>query len=951
MWHPFLLRGPVTKILFGCGNSYLSGLGKSCPLSGSVPANEIPPRIADVTIRPLFWGRELVLSTGTRLGPYEIVSPLGAGGMGEVYRARDSKLGRSVAIKVLPSEVAKDPETLDRFRREAKVLASLNHPNIASIYGFEDSDRPGLVMELVEGPTLADRILAGPLSVEEALRIAKQVCEALEYAHERGVVHRDVKPANIKVGADGTVKLLDFGLAKALEDMVVNADISNSPTVTRMPSQAGLILGTAAYMSPEQTKGRPVDRRSDIWAFGCVLFEMLTGKMVFSGESVTDTLAEIIKTDPDWNPIPASTPKPIRTLLQRCLKKDAKQRLQAIGEARIVIEEVLATPADANAEENEIAKGETPEKPSRSVVGWIGGFAAGVVIASLIAWWAIRSGSDPTAMHFSTVTSFAGVQAQPALSPDGRSVAFVSNRDGHYNVYVGLVRGGQLVQITHDAALKSRPAWSPDGSTLAYAQMNDSGTMDIWEVAALGGSPHKVVLNATDPAWTPDGRALVYVNMADGGLGTGTLWICGVEGENPRLLARTDPAHMAAEPRISPDGKMVAVVARVVGPYGELGVADVSTGKFRLLTHDNALALSPAWSPDSRALYFSSSRGGTLNIWKIGADGSGLRQVTAGEGDDAELDVSSDGKRLVFATLRVNIGLTQLDLQAKPGEPNAKIVASDPAHNEFWPVYSPDGTQIAFFTVRKGAENESIGIADTTGSDVTMLARDSRINLFPRWSPDGSRVIFFSGEPGTGSREFRSVAISGGAPQTITIMQAAFSALDVGRDGRLLYLKDVGGDVQVFDPRDGKAHTLGNIQHGGTLAHGGFARWSADGSAIVYGILSQQENDPAAGIWVTDFKTAPRQVYRGWVQDFAVDAQNDIFMVKSKADLNGELWKVKLDGSGLSRFPAVIPLLYNPNYLHSVAWNQMDVSPDGRRVVFQSQQVLQENIGIIDNLP
>jgi eukaryotic-like serine/threonine-protein kinase len=889
-------------------------------------------------------GGELVLSTGTRLGPYEIVSPLGVGGMGEVYRARDSKLGRSVAIKVLPSEVAKDPETLDRFRREAKVLASLNHPNIASIYGFEDSDRPGLVMELVEGPTLADRILAGPLSVEEALTIAKQVCEALEYAHERGIVHRDVKPANIKVAADGTVKLLDFGLAKALEDLAVNADISNSPTFTSMPTQAGLILGTAAYMSPEQAKGRPVDRRSDIWAFGCVLFEMLTGKMVFRGESATDTLAEIIKTEPDWSLIPASTPKPIRTLLLRCLKKYAKQRLQAIGEARIIIEEALAVPAGTNVEENEIAKGETPEKPSRSVVGWIGGFAAGVVIASLIALWAIRSGSEPTAMHFSAVTSFAGVQAQPALSPDGRSVAFVSNRDGHYNVYVGLVRGGQLVQITHDATLKSRPAWSSDGSTLAYAQMNDSGTMDIWEVAALGGSPRKVVLNATDPAWTPDGRSLTYVTKADG-----TLWICGVEGENPRLLARTDPTHMAAEPRISPDGKMVAVVARVVGPYGELGVADVSTGKFRLLTHDNALALSPAWSPDSRAIYFSSSRGGTLNIWKIGADGSGLRQVTAGEGDDAELDVSSDGKRLVFATLRVNIGLTQLDLQAEPGESNTKIVASDPARNEFWPVYSPDGTHIVFFTVRKGAENESIDIADTNGSDATQLVRDSRINLFPRWSPDGSRVIFFSGNAAFGSGEFRSVAISGGAPQMI--MQAPFQLFDVGRDGRLLYMKDVGGDVQVFDPRDGKAHTLGNIKREGSLAHGAFPHWSADGNAVVYAIGSQQENDPAAGIWVTDFKTAPRQVYRGWVDSFAVDAQNEIFIVKSKADLNGELWKVKLDGSGLSRFPGVIPLLYNPNYLHSAAWNQMDVSPDGRRIVFESQQVLQENIGIIDNLP
>jgi serine/threonine protein kinase/Tol biopolymer transport system component len=888
-------------------------------------------------MRPLVGESGLTLSKGTRLGPYEIVSPLGAGGMGEVYRARDSKLGRAVAIKVLPSELAKDAEKLGRFQREAKVLASLNHPNIASIYGFEDSDKPGLVMELIEGPTLADRILPGPVHFEEALTIAKQVCDALEYAHEHGIVHRDVKPANIKVTSDGTVKLLDFGLAKTFEGLVVNTDISSSPTLTHMATQAGLILGTAAYMSPEQAKGQPIDHRSDIWAFGCVLFEMLTGKVVFGGESVTDTLAEIIKAEPDWSLIPANAPKPIRTLLQRCLEKDARQRLQAIGEARIVIEVVLAGPTGTSVEETENAKARSAEKRSPLLAGWIGGFVIGAVLAAGSVWWAARSGSAPASMHFSAVTSFAGVQAQPALSPDGRSVAFVSNRDGQYNVYVGLVRGGQLVQITHNASLKSRPSWSPDGSILAYGQLNDFGTMDIWEVAALGGLPRKVVLNAADPTWTPDGQSLVYENIADG-----SIWTAGVEGDNPRLLVRMAPGYLGTEPRISPDGKMVAVASRLAigGPYGELGVADLSTGKVRMLTHDDALALSPAWSPDSQLIYFASSRGGTLNIWKIGADGRGLWQVTAGEGDDAELDVSSDGKRLVFATLRLNIGLAQFDPQARPGDANGKVLSTDPARNEFGPAYSPDNTHLAFFTNLKGVENESIGVSDANGANATQLVRDSRVNLFPRWSPDGTHLIFLSVAEGSG--EYRSVAISGGAPQTI--VQGGFGQVDVGRDGRLLYQKD--GEVRAFDPRDGKARTLGSIP-GADAA----PRWSADGSAVVYVVISRQENDPAAGIWTTDFKTAPRQVFRGWVTSFAVNAQDEIFILKGKADLNGELLRVKWDGSGLSRSSGVIPLLYNPNYSHSLTWNQMDVSPDGRRVVFQSQQVLQENIGIIDNLP
>src|SRR5271165_840980 len=239
------------------------------------------------------------LTSGTKIGPYEIASLLGVGGMGEVYRSRDSKLGREVALKVLPTSVALDADRLARFSREAKVLAALNHPNIAAIYGLEDSGaNHALVMELVEGPTLADRIQSSPIPTEEALPIAKQICEALEYAHERGIVHRDLKPANIKVTPEGTAKVLDFGLAKALENEISAADIGSSPTMTRMATQAGIILGTAAYMSPEQARGKPADRRADIWAFGCVLYEMLTGKMAYSGETVSDTLAAIIKEQP-----------------------------------------------------------------------------------------------------------------------------------------------------------------------------------------------------------------------------------------------------------------------------------------------------------------------------------------------------------------------------------------------------------------------------------------------------------------------------------------------------------------------------------------------------------------------------------------------------------------------------------------------------------------------------
>jgi serine/threonine protein kinase len=292
---------------------------------------------------------QMTLSSGNRLGPYEILGPLGVGGMGEVYRARDAKLGRNVALKVLPAAFARDGERMARFEREAKVLASLNHPNIASIYGLEDSGAThALVMELVEGLTLADRLRSGPIPIDDALLIARQICEALEYAHERGIVHRDLKPANVKLTKDDAVKVLDFGLAKAAEGDAASVDIATSPTIGQMATQAGVLLGTPAYMAPEQARGKVVDRRADIWAFGCFLYEMITGKMAFRGETVTDTLAAVIRSEPDWSVLPSTTPIRIRVLLQRCLLKDPKRRLRDIGEARIAIDEVLDGAPDSS---------------------------------------------------------------------------------------------------------------------------------------------------------------------------------------------------------------------------------------------------------------------------------------------------------------------------------------------------------------------------------------------------------------------------------------------------------------------------------------------------------------------------------------------------------------------------------------------------------------------------
>ena len=289
----------------------------------------------------------MALAPGTRLGPYEVLAPIGAGGMGEVYRATDTKLKRQVALKILPTLLAADAERLARFQREAEVLASLNHPNIAAIYGLEDADgTKALVMELVEGPTLADRIARGVVPVDEALPIATQIAEALEAAHEQGIIHRDLKPANIKVRSNGTVKVLDFGLAKAMDPPgMVSPGVSQAPTITTPAmTQAGIILGTAAYMSPEQACGKPVDKRADIWAFGCVLYEMLTGRRAFGGETVTETLAAILERPVDWTTLPAATPAGVRTVLRHAFEKDPKRRLHDIADARIQLDDRSLAP-------------------------------------------------------------------------------------------------------------------------------------------------------------------------------------------------------------------------------------------------------------------------------------------------------------------------------------------------------------------------------------------------------------------------------------------------------------------------------------------------------------------------------------------------------------------------------------------------------------------------------
>jgi eukaryotic-like serine/threonine-protein kinase len=850
--------------------------------------------------------------------------------MGEVYRARDGKLGRDVAIKVLPQAFAADGERLARFRREAKVLASLNHPNIAAIYGLEESGGvEALVLELAEGETLAERLAGGPLPAQEALEIARQIAEALEAAHERGIVHRDLKPANVKLTPAGQVKVLDFGLAKAYVGEAPSPDISTSPTLTAAATQAGVALGTAAYMSPEQARGKSVDKRADVWAFGAVLYEMLTGQRAFSGETISDTLAAVLKTEPDWRALPSSTPSAVRRLLARCLRKDPSRRLRDMGDARIEIEEAGLEPTPELTPAARLA----PASRRRLLAGVLSGIAIGAAAAGLIVS-RLRPKSPDVPMRFVAVTNFSGMEIQPSLSPDGRSVAFVSNRDGAYDIWVGLVAGGHLVRVTNDSNAESHPQWSPDGAQIAYARIKESGFSDIWEIPALGGAPRRVVLDAIEPAWSPDGRSLAYANQA-----TGTIWICDASGANARPVTDRDPiSRIHRQPAFSRDGSRLALVLRQGGPYGELAVIDLSTKSVRALTNDRALVHSPVWSADDRFLYFASSRGGTVNIWKIASGGGDPQQVTAGQGDDTDLSLSVDGKRLVFSTYRQNINIGMADLEEKDEKAGLKWLTSDAARGELAPAFSPDGKRIAYFSNRKGAEREGIWIMDADGSNAAPLVVDDLQNVFPRWYADGQALLFRSsdarlGRPGD---RYRRVAVSGGPPELV-VSEPLSLWVDVDPQGRVLGA-DPQGHALLYDPRTKQNRVLEQCT-------GANFRSSRDGRRIAYLGPAGGER---SGLWVYDFQNAPRRIVSGWVVNFAWAGSEELVFAEGKPDLTATFWRIRSDGSERKPTSLTIPL-------GGASWelapaSNFDVSPDGRRIAIQAREQSEADLGMIENV-
>jgi eukaryotic-like serine/threonine-protein kinase len=685
------------------------------------------------------------LTPGTRIGSYEISALLGAGGMGEVYRARDSKLKREVAIKVMPELLASDPERLARFQREAELLATLNHPNIAAIYGLEQENTTrAIVLELVEGETLADQIARGPLAVDESLRIARQIIDALETAHDRGVVHRDLKPANIKITPDGKVKVLDFGLAKMLESPAASAlGLSMSPTMSIQATYAGVILGTAAYMSPEQARGKQVDRRTDIWAFGCALFEMLTGRQAFDtpGDTVSDAVAAVLMKEPDWSALPPQTPPHIVALIRRCLQKDVQKRVPHIGVARLEIDEGPAS-----------LQGQTSAVRAQPWWRHAMPVAAGVILTATVAavgWWRLRPETRPPivtrfafALPEGQLFSNAGRQVI-AISPDGTRLVYVANQRLYLRALSEL--DAQPIPGIDGTYGVLNPVFSPDGNSIAFWTSADRS---LKKVATAGGSP--ITIGAVRPpygmSWGPDGILL-------GDLGRGVVRVLPAGG-TPELLVSIKPDESAQGPQMLPGGDAVlftlakgAAIDR--WDKAQIVVHSLRSGERKVLIEGGTDA---RYLPTGHIVYALSGvvRAVPFDVKRLEVSGGpvpiveGVRRAPAQATGTAQFSVAADGT-LAYVTgpLSTDSGGVQLALIDRKGITEA---LNAPSAIITHPRLSPDGKRVAFVT--DDDKDVVVWTYELSGATAMHRVTFGGKNRYPIWSYDGERIAFQSDREG-----------------------------------------------------------------------------------------------------------------------------------------------------------------------------------------------------------
>ncbi len=688
----------------------------------------------------------MALTPGTRLGSYEILSPIGAGGMGEVYRARDTKLDRDVAIKVLPAHLSSDPDALARFEREAKAVAALSHPNILAIHDFA-RDASGVayaVMELLDGATLRERLASGALPARKVVQTGVEIALGLAAAHDGGIIHRDLKPENVFVTSDGRVKILDFGLARPA---IVAADGTNSPTALRQ-TDPGTVLGTVGYMSPEQVKGQPADTRSDIFSLGCVLYEMATGRRAFQRETAAETMTAILREDaPDLPRDTGAAPAAIEPVIRHCLEKQPGERFQSARDLAFALQALAGTTTSSGKAPAIVGTGDTIDW--RRIPLALIAVSAVLVAAAFFAGraWAPGSATGVTGpVTFEQITDDSGVETDPSISPDGTSVAFVRVEGTDSNIYVQRIGGRTAVPVAVDPNRReAAPAFSPDGASIAFHDSAGSG--GIFVAGATGESARRVTDFGFHPAWSPDGTQLVFCTEAisnpAGRNSMSALWVVPAKGGEPRKITDGD----AVQPDWSPSGRRIAYWAVDTGQR-DLYTIPAEGGTRTPVIVDAALDWSPRWSADGRYLYFSSDRGGTMNIWRVPIDEAtgqttgAPEPVTSGVANAEQPSVSADGSRLVFRSSQTSTNPVAMSFDPateRVGPPRQLLDRTGVLAP--WSV-SPDGAWLALGNIFESRED--VFVSRTDGSGLRRLTDDAFRDRIPTWSPDGKEIAFYS---------------------------------------------------------------------------------------------------------------------------------------------------------------------------------------------------------------
>jgi Tol biopolymer transport system component len=783
------------------------------------------------------------LAPGTHLGQYEILDALGAGGMGEVYRARDPRLGRDVAIKVLSPALAAHPAALVRFEREAMTIARLSHPNIVSVYEFgRDGATTFVVMELVDGETLRAKLTGRPMPVRRAVAYGLAIVRGIAAAHARGIVHRDLKPENVMITRDDQVRLLDFGLARSVVD---EADQTRTGHVT----EPGTILGTVGYMAPEQVRGLAVDHRADLFAFGAILYEMLTGARAFLGETAADTMTAILTKDPPEPDLALAIPPGLDRIVRRCLEKPIEQRFQSANDLAFALETLTTiTPSSGVAALSPAAR-----PPGRAWLPW--GVAALAAGAALAAWTTLGRPEAPTRWAtFTRVTEAAGEETAPAISPDGSTVLFAARTNGNWDLYAQRVGGRNASAVVNDPERhESGPAFSPDGARIAFHESDALG--GIFVAGATGESVRRLTDAGFHPAWSPDSAWIAYSSneIVDPASrqGSGALFVVAASGGTPRRVVEGD----ASQPWWSPTGARIAYWSNTAGRR-DIYTVGADGGARVAVTDDEALDWGPFWADDG-FIYFSSDRGGAMNIWRVRVDSSSgavsgaPEPITSGVPAAADLPrLAAGGSRLVFRSRVATINPVAVPIDPatlRAGEP----YLLDTQSNIRVPSdVSPDGRHIAYFNI--GERQEDIFLGEI-GGPMRRLTDDPARDRAPVFMPDGRSLVFYSNREGSWAAW--AIDLDGGNLRRIPGGEGAIYP-SISRDGtRLSFINLETRRAATWVPLGSAAQPPAQTRLETTGQDGDLfvpLRWAADGRLA--GVLMSPTGRPT-GIGVHDFRT------------------------------------------------------------------------------------------------